>query len=65
MKSRQPAHFTVKIPGSARGLPDRVFKVTVSETKGITVRHEGSSSSATLTWRQLMAQVLLHFGELP
>lgn len=62
---RQPAHFTVKIPGSSRGLPDRTFKVTVCEAKGVTVRHEGSSAHVTLSWRQLLAQVLLHFGALP
>ena len=62
--SRQDAHFSVHIRGSAHGLPDREFKVTVSEGKGVTVRTAGSSTSRTLTWKQLLAQVLLHYGDL-
>lgn len=61
---RQPANFDVHIRGSSRGLPDRDFKIRVCEKKGITVRLAGSSVSRTLTWRQLLAQALLHYGDL-
>ena len=61
---RQPANFTVNIRGSSRGLPDRKFRIRVCEEKGITVRLDGSSNARTLTWRQFLAQVLLHYGDL-
>lgn len=63
--SRQDAKFDIKIPGSSRGLPDREFKVTVSQGKGITVRCAGSSSSRTMPWRTFLAQCLLAWGEIP
>jgi hypothetical protein len=51
--------------GSSRGMPDRHFKIRVCEGKGIEVRTAGSAKAVTLSWRQLLAQVLLHHGEIP
>lgn len=61
---RQPANFTVNIQGSSRGLPNREFRIRVCEKKGISCRLSGSSTERTLTWRQFLAQVLLHYGDL-